>query len=74
MKHLLLKIPFMVFAKCYLHFTFSVANSSFAEVYQFKSELLRICKSTKIGSAQKRSLKLGVLESLYFAKKSGSLL
>lgn len=63
-----MKVPFMFFAKYYLHFTFSIANSTFAEVCQFKSELWRICKSPKIGSAKKTSLKLGVLEGLYFAK------
>lgn len=64
-----MKIPFIFFAKFYLDFAFSVANSTFAEVYWFKSELWRICKSTKTGSAEKTSLKFGVLESLVFCKK-----
>lgn len=68
MKYLLLKILFMFCAKYDLHFTFSVANSTLTEVCQFKSELWRICKSPKIGSAKKTSLKLGVLEGLYFAQ------
>lgn len=54
MKYLLLKVP--LFAKYHLGFMFSVASSTFTEVYQFESEPWRISKSLKIVFAQKMVL------------------